>query len=149
MTGKEFIVLATKLAAETGPAECRSAVSRAYYGAFHAALALLARTGILLPPGPEAHQKVRFCLLQSGEIPGTEAGEKLESLRRERNLADYDLRQSRSETSQLARRQVRVGLEIMNCVEMCGVEPAWSQFRTNVRAYATKVLRVTLADEST
>ena len=37
MTGKEFIVLAKKLAEEAGPAECRSAVSRAYYGAFHAA----------------------------------------------------------------------------------------------------------------
>ncbi len=112
MTGKEFIVLATKLAAEAGPAECRSAVSRAYYGAFHAAVALLARAGILLPPGPEAHQKVRFCLLQSGELPGTEAGEKLESLRRDRNFADYDLRQSRSETSHFARRQVQVALEI-------------------------------------
>jgi len=149
MTGNEFIVLAKKLAEEVSPAECRSAVSRAYYGAFHAALALLSRTGILLPPAPEAHQKLRFCLLQSGEFPGTEAGEKLESLRRDRNLADYDLHQSRSETSQFARRQVQVALEILNCLEMCSVEPAWSQFRTNVRAYATKVLRITLADEST
>jgi len=148
MTGKQFIVLAKKLAAEVGPAECRSAVSRAYYGAFHVALALLARTGILLPPGPEAHQKLRFCLLQSGEIPGAEAGEKLESLRRDRNLADYDLRQSRSEASNFARRQVQIALEILNCVEMCGVEPTWSQFRTNVRAYATNVLRIALADES-
>ena len=147
MTGKEFVVLAKKLAEEIGPAECRSAVSRAYYGAFHAALAILARTGILLPPGPEAHQKVRFCLLQSGAIPGTEAGEKLESLRRDRNLADYDLRQSRSEASHFAQRQVQVALEILNCMEICGAEPAWSQFRTNVRAYATKVLRITLSDE--
>ena len=144
MTGKEFIILANKLAEEVGPAECRSSVSRAYYGAFHAALALLARTGILLPPGPEAHQKLRFCLLQSGELSGIEAGEKLESLRRERNSADYDLRQFRSENSQFARRQVQVALEILNCVELCGVEPAWPQFQTNVRSYATKVLRITI-----
>ena len=148
MTGKEFIVLAKKLAEEAGAAECRSAVSRAYYGAFHAALALLARTGILFPPGPEAHQKARFCLLQSGESPGIEAGEKLESLRRDRNRADYDLRQPRSESPPFARRQVHVALEILDCVEMCGTEPAWPQFRTNVRAYATNVLRITPADES-
>jgi hypothetical protein len=148
MTGKEFIALANKLAKEAGAAECRSAVSRAYYGAFHVALALLARTGVVLPPAPEAHQKLRFCLLPSGEVSGAEAGEKLESLRRDRNRADYDLGQSRSEDTDFARRQVRVALEIAHCVESCGAEPAWSRFRTNIRAYATKVLRVELADES-
>ena len=60
MTGKEFIVLAKKLAEEVGAAECRSAVSRAYYGAFHAALALLARTGVLLPPAPECIRRSDF-----------------------------------------------------------------------------------------
>ena len=50
MTGKEFIVLAERLAAEAGPAECRSAVSRAYYGAFHAALAGVPPLGGILPP---------------------------------------------------------------------------------------------------
>ena len=43
--------------------------------------------------------------------------EKLESLRRDRNLADYDLRQRRSETSQFARRQVQVALEILDCLD--------------------------------
>ena len=44
---------------------------------------------------------------------------------------------------------MRVALEILNCLEMCNVEPAWSKFQTNVRAYATKVLRIVLADENT
>ncbi len=147
MTGNEFIGLAERLAVSGGPAECRSAVSRAYYGAFHTALNLLGGAGILLPPGPEAHQKLRFCLLQSGIPAGTEAGEKIETLRRERNQADYELRQTRSERAALARRQVMVAGEIVACVERCATEPNWSEFRSKVREYASNVLRIELAGE--
>ena len=122
-------------------------MSRAYYGAFHTALNLLGCAGILLPPGPEAHQKLRFCLLQSGISTGTEAGEKIESLRRERNQADYDLRQNRSERNVFARRQVMVGREIVACLERCAAEPTWSDFRFKVRDYASNVLRIELAGE--
>ena len=147
MTGNDFIVLAEKLAGVGGFAECRSAVSRAYYGAFHSALDLLASAGIFFPPGPESHQKLRFCLLESGVLQAIEAGEKLESLRRERNRADYDLRQTRSEKVEFARRQVIIAAEITVCAGQCGDEPAWAQFRPSVRAYAEKVLRMTLVDD--
>jgi hypothetical protein len=32
------------------------------------------------------------------------------------------------------------------CLEACGSEPRWPQFRTKVRSYATAVLRLILAD---
>ena len=123
--------------------------SRAYYGAFHAALALLARTGVLLPPAPKAHQKVRFCPVYSRES--------FRESRLVKNSSRYDVIEillimicvSTVVKLPNSRRQVRVALEILNCLEMCNVEPAWSKFQTNVRAYATKVLRIVLADENT
>lgn len=69
MNGTEFLRPALKLSASTAEAELCSAVSRAYYGAFHLACDLVAGFGIELPASADAHQKLRFCLDASGD-PG-------------------------------------------------------------------------------
>ena len=118
MTGREFLVLAERLAATDGIAESRSAISRAYYGAFHTAVGFaLPRPESFCRPARKPTKKLRFCLLQSGVPTGKEAGEKIEIPARERNQADYELRQTRSERPSFAKRQVAVAMEIAACSE--------------------------------
>ena len=55
MNGDDFIQLAGKLATSADPASLRSAVSRAYYGAFHLAGEFLADIGRPVPHHANAH----------------------------------------------------------------------------------------------
>jgi uncharacterized protein (UPF0332 family) len=66
MTGDDFISLATQLLAGKSEAHFRTAVGRAYYGAFHLARDFVRACGILVSSGPEAHRSVRWCLANSG-----------------------------------------------------------------------------------
>ena len=59
MTGDDFISVATQLLASKSEAHLRTAVGRAYYGAFHLARDLVRACGVLVPAGPEAHKSVR------------------------------------------------------------------------------------------
>lgn len=66
--GQAFIHLAGRLAASAAADEAagRSAVSRAYYGAFHLAVAFLGDLGIVFPANTYAHAVVQRYLIGSG-----------------------------------------------------------------------------------
>ena len=49
MTGRDFVACAEQFAQGSSEAMFRSAVSRAYYGAFHEAVSLLHDCGVWLP----------------------------------------------------------------------------------------------------
>ncbi len=72
-------------------AEWRSAVSRAYYAAFHEARRRLRQLGFEVPRGEGAHAYLSLRLSNCGTPPLQDAGYTLNSLRRERNRADYDI----------------------------------------------------------
>jgi len=55
MTPREFLDVADEWCVGTREAEWRSAVSRAYYAAFHAAIELMDRCGFVVPKGEQAH----------------------------------------------------------------------------------------------
>lgn len=96
MDPREFISLAIRLSSSSRESDLRSAISRAYYGAYHVAGELLEGCGIVFSGkelyGADVHRKVRFCLRESGNHDAAKAGEKLGSLRDERNQADYALK---------------------------------------------------------
>jgi hypothetical protein len=73
MTGCDFVTCAEQFAG--GPTEAiqRSAVSRAYYGAFHEALALLHACGVWLPKTEQVHMKVGYCLRDCGDQDAAKA----------------------------------------------------------------------------
>lgn len=50
MNWRDFLLVASRLAAETTEADWRTAVSRAYYAAFHVARRLLADLKFTVPP---------------------------------------------------------------------------------------------------
>lgn len=74
------------------PARWRSAISRAYYAAFHHAQGYLGatRSEAAGRPGQSVHQAVARALKSGEEEIEQRAGDKLWELRGYRNAADYD-----------------------------------------------------------
>ncbi len=89
--GTEFLRLAEHYATGTTEADWRSAVSRAYYAAFHVARAFLTELGFDTPRADAAHAYLWRRLENGGHVPLALAGSRLNQLRGERNRADYDL----------------------------------------------------------
>lgn len=112
MTGDGFIRLAGKLVAVTGLGEdesrLRTAVSRAYYGAFHLTTALLTAWQFELKRNAYGHQEAYNMLWRSGHAEAQKVASLLDDLRTERIKADYRLDDSRFWTPETA----------IMCVEM-------------------------------
>jgi uncharacterized protein (UPF0332 family) len=144
MHAKDFLDLAATLTASDAEASQRSAVSRAYYGAFHAARQLLVDAGLSVPPTGEAHRKIQLCLKESRDDIGKEAANDLEALRVYRNAADYDLRDPRFRNRKMVGIWVALARSVVTQLEELHAEPAWPQFRNSVRTYAAQVLRIPL-----
>ena len=134
MNPTELLDLASRLISDGTEAAFRAAVSRAYYGAFHSAVLLIKEMGVSLPVGPESHQKVRFCLMESAEAPALQAGDSLQVLRKHRNQADYDLDESTLFDAPNTLRRIQRAREILGQLKACREEPIRSRFRVKVRA---------------
>ncbi len=82
-----YVLLAESLSSNTDEASLRSAISRAYYGAF-----CLSRNhfGLSNNTGPEVHKKVSEKYAESDDDEIFYAGQCLEELRKKRNDADYN-----------------------------------------------------------
>jgi uncharacterized protein (UPF0332 family) len=92
MDGHAFIALAGKLAAEE--ATYRTAVSRAYYGAFHVARSFLVELGFEPLSNANVHAFARHYLNGSGIAQACLAAGELGDLQTARNRADYRLDES-------------------------------------------------------
>ena len=86
----EYLTLAQRLATESGEASQRSAVSRAYYAAFHAARSLLESTeNFHVSQSNPAHKQVWDAYRRKGRTH-TAVGINGDRLRLNRAHADYD-----------------------------------------------------------
>ncbi|HVA51338.1 MAG TPA: hypothetical protein VNH11_33660 [Pirellulales bacterium] len=148
MDPADFISLALMLSNSHQESELRTAVGRAYYGAFHCARELLGECGIRFPRsellGADIHRKVRFCLSQADNEDAGLVVNRLSSLREQRNDADYDLKTRRFTVQNAAnvKATVRIALEIVDALQRCRAETALSALRDQVRAHAHDVLRL-------
>ncbi len=91
MNPRDFLDVAAEWATGAREAEWRSAVSRAYYAAFHVARQLLVQSGFAIPDGPTGHAAVWLRLANAGHPDIVAVGNGLNSLRGFRNQADYNL----------------------------------------------------------
>ena len=87
--GREFLDVADSLLESHTEAHWRSAVSRAYYAAFHVARRFLSQHGLTVSMTANAHREVRDMLKLSGIPFVRKLGMKLDGLRTRRNEADY------------------------------------------------------------
>lgn len=134
---------ANAAAAVQRESEGRAAVSRAYYGAFHAAKNLIEDDcGVVLPEGPESHEKLRYCLENSQNDDLASIGGRLKSLRAERNKADYALRESKFAITKNVRMQLERARQIVT--DLATVQTQIADIRPSVRTYAGEALRLPL-----
>ena len=85
MNPRDFLVVANALIVGATEAAWRSAVSRAYYAAFHTARRLLRDLGFRTPRADQAHAYLWLRLSNCGDAQMVTAGQKLQDLRGERN----------------------------------------------------------------
>lgn len=74
------------------------------------------------------------------------AGEKLGSLRDERNQADYDLNSHKFDARTVALR-LQATHEIVDAIERCRQDPEFAIIREKLRRYAHDVLRLSLVGD--
>lgn len=85
-----FLAIADELSERSEAAAQRTAISRAYYAAFHVAKRWLEARGQSFPSDTNVHQFVWQAFRESPSSEQQDIGEDGNALRRVRNLADYD-----------------------------------------------------------
>lgn len=112
----EFLAVARELAQGATEGHWRSSVSRAYYAAYHRARALVEGTGGKIPTGERCHEQLAMQLQSTHDRGLRNLGTRLHTLRRDRNIADYD-------TSAYSRNQATRGLAkantLLQLIESC------------------------------
>ncbi len=147
MQGSAFLNVAIRLSGAATEADWRSSISRAYYGAFHEAQALVKECGVTLPKTAQAHDKLQWCLQHASGDALARVAEKLNSLRAERNAADYDLDDPKFSYRLSALLQLKIAQEIVDALTECRTKPGYSDVRSRIRQYAAATLRLPVADQ--
>lgn len=139
MNFRDYLTLARKLAAGATEAEWRSAVSRAYYAAFHVGCELLRALSFVVPHADRAHSYLWLRLANSTHSDVNNAGLSLKHLRGERNRADYD---GRSRLTRAATaKYVQFAEEIIRVLDAAALEPTRTQITDAMRGYERDVLK--------
>ncbi|MBX7103666.1 MAG: HEPN domain-containing protein [Gemmataceae bacterium] len=138
MIGRAFLATAEMLASASDEAAWRSAVSRAYYAAFHTACEYFRLMGFRVPREERAHKYTAFRLNNSGHPIAERLGLKIDRLRSARNRADYDL--DRPFDSDIANDNVDIGREIVDALASLRSSADIQSIRDAIRAYERDVL---------
>lgn len=139
MDFRDYLNLAVALVNGSTEAEWRSAVSRAYYAAFHVARQLLTSLNFAVPLAERAHGYLWLRLANAGHADVRNAGNRLNALRRERNRADYDAHISVIQS--IARTHVRRAEEIIQALDAAAIDPVRTQITDAMKIYERDVLK--------
>lgn len=141
MDGRDFIALAGKLSATLrgDEPEYRTAVSRAYYGAFHVARAFLAELGFRPLQNANVHAFVQRILNGSGHREAGRAADDLRDLQSARNRADYDLGDNEVGTREYAMFSVERAHRIVSALDDCRREDARGTIRQGIAEYEKRI----------
>jgi uncharacterized protein (UPF0332 family) len=121
-------------------AEWRSAVSWAYYAAFHTAQRLLLQCGFEVAQGEQVHVYLSRRLANSGHPDVIRAGNDLNFLRQMRNWSDYDLDQPMDHL--LATDFVQIADAVIQLLESVPTIPAvQAQITDAMKTYERDVLK--------
>jgi uncharacterized protein (UPF0332 family) len=141
ITPRDLINLANDLCEDDREVAWRTAASRAYYAAFHAAAQLLEQAGFEVSNSEQAHAYLWLCLENCGHADVQAAGMKLKDLRATRNLADY--RRTSTFAHPFATGQVLAALGVLDLLESVQESPpTLARIADAIRVYERDVLRV-------
>ncbi|HXG09006.1 MAG TPA: HEPN domain-containing protein [Gemmataceae bacterium] len=138
MNGRDFLTVAKALLNAATEAAWRSAVSRAYYAAFHVARQMMEDLGFTVPRGDRAHAYLWLRLSNCGDVQVQDAGRRLNNLRGQRNHADYDIAVPLLHAT--AAGQVQIAERIIQLLDAATVEPTRSQITNAMIVYERDVL---------
>jgi hypothetical protein len=142
MDPAEFYVLAMRIVTggpAPGPAECRTAIGRAYYAALNRADETLARWGTSCSKGPQKHGlAVRF--LHAANDPDLmTASTALNDLKTLRNRADYDMNDTSVESAYQAKVALTFAKLVMDHLEAVDTDPPRrSSAEAHIKSYQRK-----------
>lgn len=139
MRGYDFLHLANSLLSGSTEAEWRSAISQAYYAAFHVARGLLLHCQFAVPRGEQAHGYLWLRLSNAGHAAVVAAGRDLKAVRNNRNWADYDLDNPFDQPTAAA--QVQVATVLIRVLEAAAHDPVRTQITDAMKAYERDVLK--------
>ena len=135
------MALAERLAVIASEPEGRAAVERAYYSAFHRGAELIeVGCGVVMPRDPDVHRKLRFCLEQSKNEELIKIASRLNTIRSERNRADYHLADAKFSRPANVQAQLVIAKEIVAAIDAVSVKIG--DFRETIRKYASEVLKL-------
>ncbi len=135
-----FFALASSLATQGGLAECRSAISRAYYAAHHAGVRFLKDIGFRPVGNAAGHAAVFHALQNGGEQEIENAGSELSTLHGRRNDADYELDNPATENQNLAKALVQQAWDIIVVLQNCRKnQNRLSQVKIAIQGWVSKV----------
>jgi uncharacterized protein (UPF0332 family) len=116
MNGQDFLAFASKIAVlHSQPAAIRSAISRAYYGAFHSAVQLLHELSLKTEA---RHGSVWMDFMTPPQIESQAIGNHLRELHAYRVAADYQLGRVDVEETQLAMICVETAEHVVSLVAL-------------------------------
>ncbi len=140
ITPRAILDVADGLITGAEEAEWRSAVSRAYYAAFHAARELLRACGFDVPRADAAHAYLWLRLANSGHPDIRQAGNELNELRQVRNRADYDVEGDFPHTP--AARYVQLAESLLALLQTAAAEDGVrARITEGMKVYERDVLR--------
>ena len=138
MDGRDFLKVAKSLIAGSSEAEYRSAVSRAYYGAYNFARQLLDDWSFEVSVGSSGHGEVRNMFSNCGVQDIEVAANKLNDLHGRRIDADY-LRKDDIGKQNNAKLYVGIAVDIVKTLEKCLVDPHKTTAINGIRTYRLKI----------
>ncbi len=143
MDPERFLELARILKGGPGtPENYRTAISRAYYAAFHVGVEALRSIGIRPSDGPGGHGEVVRCLGACGASDLQEAGIRLKILHSRRRQADYKLSDLNVETRQEADLACLDSKEIIDQVNSLASKGPNAAAISEMRQFARDILKL-------
>jgi hypothetical protein len=121
MDPAEFYVFALKIVVGTpapGPAQCRTAIGRAYYAALNRSTEALARWGVSPGKGPQKHGLATRFLHATNDPDLMEASKALQDLKTLRNQADYDMSDASVESVSQAKLALDFAKDVMGYLQV-------------------------------
>jgi uncharacterized protein (UPF0332 family) len=143
MAPERFLDLALIL--KGGPATAenyRTAISRAYYAAFHVGVAMLETLGIRTTEGPGGHGDVVRCLSACHDHELQEAGVRLRILHSRRRQADYKLTDPNAETRREADLACLDSREIIERIDSLDILGRDAESIFQIRQFASDILKL-------
>ena len=138
MNFRDYLPFASSLASGPTEAAWRSAVSRAYYAAFHVARNLFTDLGFTVPKAERAHAYLWLRLANCGHPDVQNAGLDLNHLRQDRNRADYEAQRSMSRPT--AAKNVQIAAEIIHVLDAAALGPTRTLVVDTMKVYERDVL---------